>query len=455
MAKKLNNVLGVDIGCRTIKVAEVRAQGREPMVSAMGLVETPVGAVDHTGIQNPDAVGAAIKQCAHDCGATITDAVVSINGQASVLVKCLEVPRMSKDELEQHMGWEIQNQSPFAESTILSDYRQMDEEDPASANIDVVMAAAPQSAIDTMVSCFKRAGKKLGAIDVPPLSYARSLASSYADAVENETVCLVDIGHKTTSINIYKDGKLLWPRQVPLGGENFTQAIADAFGISLEDAEQKKFASASIPAGAGAQAAAPVNPFADSSSNYSGYAFGNDPPPVAGSEATQMGSAPYNPFMDDASAQPAPAADSGSVPPVSDAPTEPPVSDAATVPPVTAAESVPPVSATPVPQQNPDEVALYNAFANTLSEFLDELRRSIDFYRSRGGSVERVFLAGGGAKIKGMAEYVNEAIGLPCDLYDPTRRLNVNVRKVAPDFVDSNKEQFCVAVGNGLYGFFE
>lgn len=453
MAKKLSNVLGVDIGCRTIKVAEVRAQGREPMVSALGLVETPVGAVDHTGIQNPDAVGAAIKQCAHDCGATISDVVVSINGQASVLVKCLEVPRMSKDELEQHMGWEIQNQSPFAESTILSDYRQMDEEDPASANIDVVMAASPQSAIDTMISCFKRAGKKLGAIDVPPLSYARSLASSYGDAVENETVCLVDIGHKTTSINIYKNGKLLWPRQVPLGGENFTQAIADAFGISMEDAEQRKFDHAVIPAGAGNQAAAPVNPFADPGATYSGYAFGNDPPP-AGGEATQMGAAPYNPFMEDAgtpaapdaTASPADGTAAADAPPVSDAPAAPPVADA---PPA------PPVATAPVPQDNPDQVALYNAFASTLSEFLDELRRSIDFYRSRGGSVDRVFLAGGGAKIKGLTEYVNEAIKLPCDLYDPTRRLNVNVRKVAPDFVDSNKEQFCVALGNGLYGFFD
>jgi len=44
-------------------------------------------------------------------------------------------------------------------------------------------------------------------------------------------------GHKTTSINIYRNGKLLMPRQIPIGGEMFTRAIADGLGISMAEAE--------------------------------------------------------------------------------------------------------------------------------------------------------------------------------------------------------------------------
>lgn len=460
MAKKLSSALGVDIGCRSIKVAEVRTQGKDPVVTALGIIETPVGAVDHTGIQNPDAVGAAIRQCAQSAGAAISDVVASINGQASVLVKVLEVPRMTKEELEQHMAWEIQNQSPFAESTILSDYRQLPDEDPNSANMDVVMAAAPQSAIDILIATFKKAGKKLGAVDVPPLSSARSLVSSYADAIGGQTVCLVDVGHKVTSINIYRDGKLLWPRQVPIGGENFTQAISDAFGLSVEDAEAKKVADAVIPAGAGTAAAAPVNPFGDPSQAYAPYATSSGEPTI------QSAPNPYNPFADPADASAGAAA---SPPPVSSDPYAPPVDGPPVVdaPPVdapdadAAAADAPPVSdpapaaSAPVPQDNPEQVTLYNSFAATLGEFLEEVRRSIDFYRSRGGTVDRVFITGGGSKIKGLPEYLNEALGLPCDLYDPTRRLNVNLRKVAPQFVDDHKQEFTVAIGNGLFGIYD
>jgi type IV pilus assembly protein PilM len=123
MAKKLNSVLGVDIGSQRIKVAEIRTQGRDAVVTALGMIATPEGAVDHTGVYNPDAVAAAIKQCAADAGATAPFVVASISGQASVLVRTLEVPRMNPTELKEHMQWEINRNIPFAESTVVSDFR--------------------------------------------------------------------------------------------------------------------------------------------------------------------------------------------------------------------------------------------------------------------------------------------------------------------------------------------
>src|SRR6478672_13401036 len=87
MAKKLSSVLGVDLGSRNIKVAEVRTQGREPVLNALGIIDTPEGAVDHTGVFNPEAVGAALKQAIAAAGASVPNVVVSIAGQASVLVR--------------------------------------------------------------------------------------------------------------------------------------------------------------------------------------------------------------------------------------------------------------------------------------------------------------------------------------------------------------------------------
>src|SRR5579871_1192164 len=173
MAKRLTSVLGIDIGSDTIKVCEVKSQGREPVVTSMGLIATPEGAVDHTGIYNPDAVAAAIKQALSSSAATVQSAVVTITGQASVLVRTLEVPKMNPTELKEHMQWEINRNIPFAESNVVSDFRPLADTDPNSANIDVVMAISPQSAIDTMIACSKKAGKNLAAIDVEPLAIAR------------------------------------------------------------------------------------------------------------------------------------------------------------------------------------------------------------------------------------------------------------------------------------------
>lgn len=427
MAKKLSSVLGVDIGSQSIKICEIRSQGKEPVVTALGIIDTPEGAVDHTGVYNSDAVGSALKQVLSQSGASVSQVVVSIAGQASVLVRTLEVPKMNPAELKEHMQWEINRNIPFAESTIVSDFRPLGGDDPNSPNMDVVMAIAPQSAIDTIMACVKKAGRSTSAIDVEPLSIARSIHRSYNDILGDKTVCVVDIGHKTTCINIYHGDRLLMPRQVPVGGELFTKALADAFAMSVEDAETLKQGHCQIPEWAGV-AAVSSDPFGDAGV-------------TAGFQA-------YNPFADD----PLPFAPAAPAPVFGEEPTHDPFAlpadDASALP-------VGGGSNSPVPADDSQATQIYNAIAPILEEFVSEVRRSIDYYRSRGGEIDAVELCGGGAKLGGLAPFLSKSLGIECDAYDPLRRLNVNARKVAPAFVEEHKQAFAVAVGNGLHIFFD
>jgi len=323
MAKKLSSVLGIDIGSRKIKIAEVKG-GKEPTISALGMIDTPEGAVDHTGVYNSEAVGAALKQLIGQSGVSVSHVVVSIAGQASVLVRTLEVPRMNATELAEHMQWEINRNIPFAESNVFSDFKPLEDEDPSSPNMDVVMAIAPQSAIDALLTAIKKAGKQIAAIDVQPLGLARSLRTSYEEEYRDMTICAVDVGHKTTSINIYKDGKLLMPRQVPVGGEMFTKAISDALGIGMEEAEllkqQKCFVSSGL-----------LQSSVDD-------AFGFGLPPAAAPGQTQEFT-PYNPFADD-NVPMAPPSPSHSLP-------QPPPLDLAATPAEYDPEMVAPFDSTP------------------------------------------------------------------------------------------------------------
>jgi len=417
MAKKLSSVLGVDIGSQSIKICEIRSQGKEPVVTALGMIATPEGAVDHTGVYNSDAVGSALKQVLAQSGASGSQVVVSIAGQASVLVRTLEVPKMNPTELKEHMQWEINRNIPFAESTIVSDFKPLGGDDPNSPNMDVVMAIAPQSAIDTIMACVKKAGRSTNAIDVEPLSLARSIHRSYDDLLGGKTICIVDIGHKTTSINIYHGDRLLMPRQVPVGGELFTKAIADAFALSTDDAETMKLEHGEIPDWAGvAQVAS--DPF-------------GDPTATAGFQA-------YNPFADD---------------PLTYSPDPSQLPGDTTIPPF--GQSGEFGDTTPASTGDQQSSQMYNAIAPILEEFVSEVRRSIDYYRSRGGEIDAVELCGGGAKLGGLTAFLTKSLGIECDAYDPLRRLNVNARKVAPDFVEEHKQQFAVAVGNGLHIFFD
>jgi len=399
MAKKLTSVLGIDIGSRKIKVCEIRMQGKEPSLSALGIVDTPEGAVDHQGIYNPDAVSAAVKQAMQQAGVAKTPAVITIAGNSSVLVRTLEVPKMNPADLNEHMQWEISRNIPFAESTVVSDFKPLGGDDPASQNMDVVMAMAPQSAIDTLVEVAKKAGVGIAAIDVEPLSLARSLQTSYGDEIDGRTICVVDLGAATSAINIYYGSKLIMPRQVPVGGDMLTKAIADERVVPIVEAEAIKANEFMIPEGAAQARATVVNPF--------------DVPGVPTQEFQT-----YNPFADDPGAP-------------ADAPAD----------------------SAPVAMGSDDR--LFNAVAPILDDFISEIRRSVDYFQSRGGSVDKILLSGGAARIRGLVEFVSESVGVPCDAYDPTRRLNVNSKKVAPGLLDEHRQELTIAIGNGLYIFFD
>lgn len=69
----------------------------------------------------------------------------------------------------------------------------------------------------------------------------------------------------------------------------------------------------------------------------------------------------------------------------------------------------------------PERVKLDFALRAGMTEFVRELRRSLSWYQlqHRGAPVERVILAGGGAKLKGLAPFLTEELGIQVEMGVP------------------------------------
>jgi type IV pilus assembly protein PilM len=93
----------------------------------------------------------------------------------------------------------------------------------------------------------------------------------------------------------------------------------------------------------------------------------------------------------------------------------------------------------------------FEATRGILEDLIAELRRSIDYYTGKGGSVSRVVLCGGGAKLNGLAGYIERSMGIQTELYDPLKNLNVAAKKASAEYINEYREQIAVAVGNGLH----
>ena len=91
--------------------------------------------------------------------------------------------------------------------------------------------------VDNIERCVERCGLRCDGVAL------EQLASAYAVLDDDERdlgVCLLDIGHGTTDIIVYRDGAVQFAATIPLAGSQVTDDVAWAIGTTTQQAEEIK-----------------------------------------------------------------------------------------------------------------------------------------------------------------------------------------------------------------------
>ncbi len=276
-------VVGLDIGSELIKVAEAKVAKGGIRITGLGIAPTPVGTIDNNVVVDPKTLGAAIKALLKDSGIKTKTVVSSVSGQSSVVVRVIDVPRMSDPELAETMKWEVERHVPFSPTEILMDFAPIEKPsaDPNAQSMEVLLAVAQRDAVMAHIETLFAAGLQPNAIDVQPLAVSRPLVKP-GDPTKPGIVAIVNIGASTTEVEVFEDGNLVFPGPpLPIAGINLTRAIAEALGVAEDEAEMLKKEHGAADPSAMAQPA---------SDNDTGFDFGapDDSMPVFSSfEGTQ------------------------------------------------------------------------------------------------------------------------------------------------------------------------
>ncbi len=236
-------IVGLDIGTDSIKVAEAR-YGRDGItITGLGLARTPKGAIENEVIVDPKALGAAVKALLSESGIKTKQVVSSVGGQSRVVVRVIEVPKMTQAELGETMKWEVERHVPFSPNDVVMDFQPLDKPnaDPDAQNMEVLLAVAQQELIDSHVQTLIAAGLKPVAIDIEPLAAGRSLLETAANGVKSEIVAVVNIGANNTDVSIFEQGTLTFPSPpLSIAGMSFTREISESLGQTMDEAETTK-----------------------------------------------------------------------------------------------------------------------------------------------------------------------------------------------------------------------
>lgn len=90
---------------------------------------------------------------------------------------------------------------------------------------------------ENIEKCMSNAGLRCVDLIVTPLALAQQVLN---DSERRSGCALVDFGAQTTTVQVYKGGKLRYLATLPLGGQTVTRDLASAKDIDLAEAEQLK-----------------------------------------------------------------------------------------------------------------------------------------------------------------------------------------------------------------------
>lgn len=234
-------LIGLDIGSSTIKMAELEVKGGIPRLLSFNFLPTPQGSVGAGDISNIAAVAETI-QVLKQKTKTKTNLVAIGMWGTSVIIKKIAMPRVEKKLIPQQIQWEAEQYIPFDPSEISLTYHILPGP-PNTETIDVLLVAAQNAIVSQFLNTITSAGLDIGVLDVGGFALANCFELNYGKAM-GQTIALLNVGANVTNFVVVHNGDVIFSRDMPFGGSNYTLEIHKELGVTIPEAEALKLSAA-------------------------------------------------------------------------------------------------------------------------------------------------------------------------------------------------------------------
>ena len=226
MASKM---IGVEFGSNTLKMA-VCDRG---VVRKMAVSRMPEELVREGRVTSPAAMTAFLKDMMKEHGIRGGNCALVLPSSL-VIGHHVTMPVMSENELKLNLPFEFRDFVGKDAAKFEYDYSVMGVKDNA---MELYAAAVNKEVVEQYYSIFKKAGLTLK-VAVPGEMAWRNLVAQGNNLPKK--LCIVDIGHTTTRVNIFVDGNFVMGKDIDMAGALLDQTIADAAQIDAYAARNRK-----------------------------------------------------------------------------------------------------------------------------------------------------------------------------------------------------------------------
>jgi len=230
-------LVGLDIGSRTIKAAEIIETKKGQVLKKFGMTDITPGLIEEGTINDPEDVAESIHQLFKSYSIKKRNVAISIGGY-SVIVKKINVQTMAEEQLQESIHFEAEQYIPFDISDVNLDFQILGPNENNPNQMNVFLVAAKKEMVNDYVNLANLAGLNPCIVDVEAFALQNIFEINYD--TEGENIALIDIGASKTSLNILKGSSSVFMRDVSLGCGQINQKIISLVKCSFEEADEIK-----------------------------------------------------------------------------------------------------------------------------------------------------------------------------------------------------------------------
>jgi type IV pilus assembly protein PilM len=229
------NLVGLDIGSRSVKAVELAKKGSSLQLLNLGFENLQTDTIVDGQIMELNNVSNVISQIFSEHQIRTSRVCAGVSGH-SVIVKNIVLPQMSSEELQESFSWHAEEHIPFDIADVNLDYELTSRSEDA---LHVLMAACKSDKIANVKQAIQLAGKQPVIIDVDAFALQNCYEVNYHPR-PGEIVALLNVGAATMNINILNGTRSIFARDASVGGSQYTSLLQRELGLSFEQAEGVK-----------------------------------------------------------------------------------------------------------------------------------------------------------------------------------------------------------------------
>lgn len=241
---KARSLVGLNISSSAVKMVELSSgRGGEYQLECYAIEPLPEGAVMDGNISSHEGVSEAIARCWKRLD-TSTKYVAMALPTAAVITKKIILPAgLRESAMEVQVESEANQYIPFTLEEVNLDFQIIGPTPTDPDEVEVLIAASRKEGVEDRVACAEAAKLKPVVMDVE--SYAALAAfdlvrDQFSGSTSERIFALVDIGANAMKVTVLRGDQQIYNREQAFGGNQLTQDIVRAYGMSYEEAEALK-----------------------------------------------------------------------------------------------------------------------------------------------------------------------------------------------------------------------